>query len=342
MPRGLPRGDSLVNSRELTFMKILKFFLKFFLILFVLFFISASIYVRIYGKSIVEQGLNTALKRNVVLGNASYHFPFGLSAKDVIIARSTEGGEFLRVKKVIAQLSADTVYKGKLAFDLVAFIEPVLFIEGKKSVSVEAPVPAQSDSEPSDEQAKVPSQSRPGQASPVEVTVRHLVVKKGKVRYKEEVAGKGFTFDLEDVQAEVENLIFPLKEGRSAFVISGLLIKEGNVISGSRARAEGWVDVYKKDMEAGLEVTEADGTVGLTARAVSKDNAMDVSGEIKMQNLLKGFEQKVSPDAPSVNNLILNALSSSGVQIGAKFAFKTRMDNFRVGQVSFSGSVVTK
>ena len=61
-----------------------------------------------------------------------------------------------------------------------------------------------------------------------------------------------------------------------------------------------------------------------------------------MQNLLSGVDQQVSSDKSAVNDLVLNALSSAGVEIGAKFAFKTEMDNFRVGQVSFSGNVVTK
>ena len=106
--------------------------------------------------------------------------------------------------------------------------------------------------------------------------------------------------------------------------------------------ASGWVDILKRDREAKIEVVEANGTVGLTADVVSKNNDMDVAGEIKMQNLLQGVDKEASSDESTVNDLVLNALSSAGVEIGANFAFKTEMDNFRVGQISFSGNVVTK
>ncbi|MBN1869520.1 MAG: hypothetical protein JW847_02950 [Candidatus Omnitrophica bacterium] len=333
-------------------MKILKFFLKLFLVLAVFFFIAASIYVRIYGKSIVERALVTALNRNVVLGNASYHFPFGLRAKNVYISKSLKGGEFLRIQKVIAQLSLDTIYRGKLAFDKVALIGPSLVIEGKKAAEAAAEGPLPAPGQTAEGAPIPPDMAQKEDAAtggedqnktvPVQVLVHRLIVKQGKLHYAEGLTDKGFTFGLEDVQLQAGNLVFPAQEGRSEFMMSALLIKEGNMISGSRVRSLGWVDVFHKDMEAQVEVVEANGTVGLTAKAVSKNNDMDVTGEIKMRNLLSGLDQQVSSDASSVNDLVLNALSSAKVEIGAKFAFKTKMDDFRIGQVSFSGNVVTK
>ena len=82
-------------------MRLLKFFLQFFLVLLIIFFLGATIYVRIYGKSLVERALNVSLNRNVVLGEATYHFPLGLRAYNVDISQSTQGGEFLKMPRTL-------------------------------------------------------------------------------------------------------------------------------------------------------------------------------------------------------------------------------------------------
>ena len=331
-------------------MKAIKFLLKFFFTLLILFFVAATIYVRIYGKSLVEEALNVSLKRNVVLGKAAYHFPLGFRAYDVHIAQSSEGGEFLKIKKVIAQLSPDALYQRKFAFDLVFLIEPSLVVRGTKDPEnavqrqdLEGGVIAPSGESGLPEKEKIPmSAEKREDDKNIEVMIKRLIVRKGRLQYRDGLTEKGFSFDLEDIQLKAEQLVFPLKSGKSPFNMSARLIKEGNPLSGSHVNGSGWIDAVNRDMEAKIEVIEANGAVGLTADIVSQKNDMEVKGEINIQNLLWGVDKSTASDASAVNDLILNALSSSGVEIGAKFSFKTQMDNFRIGQISFSGNVVTK
>ncbi len=326
-------------------MRIVKFLLRTFLVFFVFFIIAATIYVRIYGKSLVEGVLNASLKRNVVLGTASYHFPFGFQARDVHIAQSLEGGEFLDIERIIAQLSPDdAIFKGRLAFDIVILMEPSLEIEGKKDLQ-------EIESAQKSEGAKTP-QSVQMPSSPAEVgfikikkteiSITKLIVKQGRLKYRDGLTEKGFSFDLENIQLEAWKLAFPLKPEKSKFKVAANLVKKGNPLSGSHVNGSGWIDAVSRDMEATMEVVEANGAVGLTADAVSRNNDMNVTGQIKMQNLIWGIDEKVSSDASAINDLILNALSSSGIEIGAKFSFRTKMDNFQIEQVSFTGNVVTK
>jgi hypothetical protein len=331
-------------------MRILKLLLRFFLVLLLIFVFAATVYVRIYGKSLVERELNAALKRNVVLGQASYHFPLGFRAYNVEISRSMEGGEFLRVKKVIAQLSPDAIFQGKFLFDIVFLIEPSLVLQGtspapedatqgKEAVSGQVS-PLMAALSPAENKSSLSSDSK-GPEIPAEIVIRKMIVRHGTLQYKEGLTEKGFSFDLEDVQLKAEHLVFPIKEGRSDFEATGRLIKEGSPISGSRVIGSGWVDVVKKDMEAKIEVIEANGTVGMTANAVARNNEMNVTGKVSTKNLLGGIEKAASAEPSAVNDLVLNALSSSGIEINAQFAFQTQMDHFRIGQISFSGSVVT-
>jgi hypothetical protein len=168
------------------------------------------------------------------------------------------------------------------------------------------------------------------------------MVKRGRIHYVNRLTEKGVSFNLEDVQLKTGRLVFPVEPNQCKFHLSARLIKEGNPLSGSHVKSSGWIDAVKKDMEAAVEVIEEDGAVGMTANAVSRNNEMDVSGEIKLKNFLQGLKDKSSSESSTVNDLILNALTSAGVEIGAKFSFKTNMDNFQLRQVSFSGTMVTK
>jgi len=328
-------------------MRILKFFLRFFLVLLFLFFLAATIYVRIYGKSLVEEALMASLKRNVAIGEATYHFPLGFRAYNVDISRSLQGGEFLRIKKVIAQLSPDAFFQRRFTFDLVFLIEPSLVVQREKDSSGvtqdpgKAEIPVTAGAVVSEGSQNMISAQVHGPEGQPEVVIRKLIVRKGNLQYKDGLTEKGFSFDLEDVLLKAEDLVFPARPGRSGFKMSGFLIKKGNPISGSHVTGSGWIDAVKKDMEAKIEVIEANGAIGLTANAVSQDNAMEVTGEISTQNLLGGLEKASSSESSAVNALVLNALSSSGIEITAKFAFKTQMDDFRIGQISFSGNVVS-
>ncbi|MCK5083403.1 MAG: AsmA family protein, partial [Candidatus Omnitrophica bacterium] len=303
-------------------MKIIKFFLYVFLFLFILFFIAASVYVKIYGKSIVEGALNDSLKRNVVLGAVSYHFPFGLQAQNVQIMQALNGGEFLKIKKIVAQLSPNTIFQGNLIFNTVVLDEPSLVIKGKKGskniLKEPAPrqgviiVPVQPDLSKKEDDAIIAKDQ--DKRAPAEVSVQRLVVKRGRLQYTDGLTEKGLSFSLEDVQLKAKRLIFPAKEGRSEFKMSARLIKKDNPISGSNVQGSGWVDAAKKDMQAKVEVVEANGTVGMTVEMICENNNMEVTGEIKMQNLFRGVDQQVSSDISSVNDLVLNALSSAGVE----------------------------
>ena len=331
-------------------MKLLKRLLVFVTILLILFFVSASLYVKFYGKSLIEGALQDALKRDVVIEKISYRFPLNLQAQGIRIAHLIEGKKFLEVQDIFAQLSVDAIFQRKLIFNTVIFNKPVVMIE-KIEMSQDSPLPLirrygvvippeQSDSSGVNNASGISQDQNENKQTGV--SIKHLVFKQGRFQYANSSINKDFSFAMEDVYLKAENLVFPARSGQTNFDIVGRLIKEGNPLSGSSVKANGWVDIIQRDMEARIEVVEADGSVGMTAVAVSKNNDMEVKGEIKFQNILMGSDRSDPSDASAFNNLISGALSSAGVKIGLQFSFKTKMDDFDPERVSFSGSVVTK
>jgi len=235
----------------------------------------ASIYVKLYGKALLEQALSESLKKEVRFESVAYQFPFGVRVGKVRIEPDFSAGE------VLAQ-----------------FAPASLLIEPRRMTQV--------------------------------------VVNGGAYSY----TGRGenpLRFRVENIRLEAGNILIPLASVHTNFKFWGRLAQEKNPLSGSRVESSGWVDWVKKDMEGTLQVVDPSGHAGLTARAVSSNNDMTVTGDLKMTSLPSVAQ---SADAAAVNELISGVLSAAGVEIGAKFSFKTKMDDLQISNIAFSGKVI--
>ncbi len=166
--------------------------------------------------------------------------------------------------------------------------------------------------------------------------ITRLVVTGGTYSY----VGHGenpLRFRVENIRLEAGDLLIPMASVHTNFKFQGRLAQEKNPLSGSRVESSGWVDWVKKDMEGTLQVVDPSGHAGLTAQAVAKNNDMTVTGDLKMSGLPSVASSK---DAMAVNELISGVLSAAGVEIGAKFSFKTKMDDLQISNVAFSGKVI--
>ena len=270
-------------------MKLVKRLLIFTCVFTILFFIAIAMYVKFYGQETLQEALQDALKRDVAFSSVSYQFPFYLQARDVRIAHQTKGKKFFEAEKISAQLSFDAMVQQKLIFSKVEVIKPVIMIDKspKSYNSDEQPdrrygvvVPPQEGAEENVEQSE---QSQDEQQTSVDV--KKFILKEGRFQYSNSTIDKDFSFALENVYLSINKIVFPFVQGQTDFNIVGQLVKEGNPLSGSSVKGRGWMDIVRRDLNASIEVVEADGTVGMTAQAISKDNDMNVEGEIKFQNI---------------------------------------------------------
>ena len=237
--------------------------------------VAASIYVKLYGKALLEQELSRSLQKEVRFETIAYQFPFGVRAGNVRIDPDFSAGE------VLAQFAPASLW-----------------------------------------------------AEPRRVT--QLVVNGGTYNY----VGRGenpLRFRVEDIRLEAVYILIPLASVHTNFKFFGRLAQEKNPLSGSRVESSVWVDWAKKDMEGTLQVVDPSGHAGLTAQAVSENNDMTVAGDLKMASLPSVSQ---SQDAMAVNELISGVLSAAGVEIGAKFSFKTKMDDLQISNIAFSGKVI--
>ncbi len=237
--------------------------------------IAASIYVRVYGKALLEQELGRSLKKEVRLESVAYQFPFGVRAGNVSIDHDFSADE------VVTQFAPMSLW----------------------------------------------SQPR---------RVTQLVVNGGTYSY----VGRGenpLRFRVKDIHLEAGDILIPMASVHTNFKFWGRLSHEKDPLSGSRVESSGWVDWVKKDLEGTLQVVDPGGNAALTAQAVSKNNDMTVTGDLKVTSLPSVARSK---NAAAVNDLISGVLSAAGVEIGAKFSFKTKMDDLQISNIAFSGKVV--
>jgi hypothetical protein len=236
---------------------------------------AASIYVKLYGKVLLEQELSRSLQKEVRLETIAYQFPFGVRAGNVRIEPDFSAGE------VLAQFAPSSLW-----------------------------------------------------TEPRRVT--RVIVNGGAYSY----TGRGenpLRFRVEDIRLEAGDILIPLASVHTNFKFWGRLAQEKNPLSGSRVESFGWVDWVKKDMKGTLQVVDPSGHAGLTAQAVSENNDMTVTGDLKVASLPSVAQ---STDATAVNELISGVLSAAGVEIGAKFSFKTKMDDLQISNIAFSGKVI--
>ena len=188
-------------------MKPLKRLILSFVILLILFFVGATLDVRVYGKSLIEEALTNALKRSVVLEKVSYHFPLSLRARNIHIAQSLDGGTFFEAQDIIAQLSFDAIYQRRLIFDSVVFVKPLVVIEkvkkskyisGERSRRYGVVIPLDN-SELATTDSAPASKENLSNSKQTEVLIRQLILKQGRFQYANSSFGKDFSFAVEDV-----------------------------------------------------------------------------------------------------------------------------------------------
>jgi hypothetical protein len=148
-----------------------------------------------------------------------------------------------------------------------------------------------------------------------------------------------FSFELSDVQLKMQNLIVPFdRPAVTKFDLMARFFKEGLPISGSRVTSSGWVDWDRKDMEAEMAIIDLDGKAGLHAKAISRANDLEIKGKVDMKDFLTELGGQ-SEGAADLEGFLLGTLASSGLDIAANFSFQTRMDDFQIDNIKFSGSV---
>ncbi len=308
-----------------------------FLLVLLLAVVSFFFFFNTVGETFLEEKLSQTLNRPVQIEYLRVIVPFGLAADDVDV------GGVIKIKAVKAWLDLPQLLNGKIHIAWLDLEEPVIslsrtkerrFVLGEPSAAISSPAvePAPADST----QGVVPA---PGRKEVLEID--SLTARKGVLHFTDLTTDKEFRISLEDVALLLQNFHFPWEDVNTSFEVRAGMLKSSLPLSGSNLAAQGWFNIPQKDLNADLRVAESDGRMALSAKAVSVANNLTVTGNIKVKDLTAGLAKPNVPAQKPFNfeQLVFNAIQSSGIEVDADFHFKTRMDAFEIGAVSFSGNL---
>lgn len=341
-----------------------------FIVVLTVLFIGAFVFFQTKGKQIVIDKLSAAFGRRVDIDSIQVRYPLGLSIKNF----NVDGYGF--VKEVSIGLGVLHLLGNDLKFSSVVFYEPQIVLHRLKDKTViigDLP-PVTSDAQTSESPAEPEAPGQPAEsAQPVvpappapqsaknkkapPFSMDKLVIKNGAVSFFDHSSAEEFQVLVSDIDLDVRHLSFNMKPARTKFNLNAKIVMPKTQTPTGEIISRGWLNLAKKDMKGELKIENLDGRIfssfygnavktdfkniiaDLFVEAESKDNDMTVKGRLQVKDFAFDSKQK---DSHSLEDIILGGLQSMAKGLTLEFSFKTKMDNFKMESISFSGNIFSR
>lgn len=287
--------------------------------------LALYLFVESNGKMFLEQRMSATLGRQVATSQVRFVFPVGLRLDDLAI----EG--IMSVKEARVYLSFPVVFGRTFFISHVILKEPQIMVH-KTPAETKAADPVSGKTE------DIPAAGSAKALEHWEVVVDELDIQNGKLNYQDTSHEKTFAMEISGLQLKARSVAYPLRSVNTSFNIAGIVLGDEIPFSGSRAEADGWINWKDRNMDAQLVVKEASGTIGLSADLKAKSNDLAITGNANIDNLTAKPAKKEG-DSYTMESFFLDALQGSGIKLEAAFSIKTKLDDFEVSSISFSGNV---
>lgn len=186
--------------------------------------------------------------------------------------------------------------------------------------------------------------------------LKHLVISESTLTFTDKSIGEaGYTGVIEDLNVDMRNVIFPArKEVITSFEIKGMIPWDGEKEKGG-VDIHGWINFFKKDMQATLSVNNIDGLAFFPyyARWVNLEESRIDKVKLNFSSDINGLNNDVTADcrleltdisfkprepeeepkkAEKIAQTILNIFKTMDKSaISFNFTVKTKMDNPEFG-----------
>lgn len=323
-------------------------------ITFVIAFAATFIFMLLRGKAIITRQLEQLTHKKVSINYVGLVLPFNLEIKDLDIPG------LIKVDYVSIAPSFPGLLSGKIVLSDLKLVNPQ-FIYEKVAVNkntgdslnnvnpaVAVPIP-ESNSIP---QAKSIRQenSVSGGVKYLRLIIKNLNIKDGRIDFVDRtLPGSGIKITFKDINFHLTNLYIYPKSAVTNFQFSGRIPwlegqEEGKI------EAKGWVNLFKKDMQATVKITDIDGVylypyyatwvdlektriqsakLNLTSKLKSTNNNLAAECHLELTDIV--FKQRPEEEMDKAEKIasavlgIFKALNQGKVVFN--FTIKTRMTN---------------
>lgn len=196
----------------------------------------AYLFIALKGKNIILTKIEELTQRKASVGNFSVTPPLNLAIKNLNI----EG--LLKVENISISPSILFLLTGNIGLNRIVVIKPEITFEKKPAEAV----------------TKTPS-AAPEKKRALHLILKQLIIKDGKIDFVDHTVGpEGIKIIVKDINFNLTNLrAFPFSAITSFDLKARIPWQKGQ--EEGRFEAEGWINFFKKDMQATLKVEDIDG-----------------------------------------------------------------------------------
>ena len=338
-------------------MKKIIIFLMIAVIILIIAFIGACVLVSLKGKAVVTQKLEEILDRQVEIGNISAKFPLDLKIENLNIEN------LLKVDEIHISFGAVDLLRKNISLPGLKLLRPELIIQRTKTskgLFSANFLKQRSDFSDCRNCAFASSGDAEGSSS-VNILINKLVIKNGKVRFIDKTLGaKVFQLDLININVKASKLSFPPQPFDMKFDLDGDIVIGSEEVSNSKIKAEGWINLARKDMLATVKVNNLDGTylhpyyqkfsskklksadINFQSDLNAKNNELTADCYLEINNL--AFEKVAGEELESIGifDIISGGFSDKSRDINLDFTIRTKLDNPKIDSAQIRGIVIDK
>ncbi len=283
------------------------------------------------GEAFIEKKLSKIFDAPVNVEYLRILVPFGLAWDDMTV------GDVFKAKEIRIFLGWPNVFAREFHVAKALVVEPELTIvipprqEATFVPEPQAEVPAEADVSADDAVEKQPAR----------LVIESLVVHRASLAVINPTPEKAFQVYLSDGEAWLKNFEYPQTERNTDFSLKAIVVKSSWPVKGSLIELSGWYQWPQRNLNADLRLDPAEKGFALTANANAMANECTVSGNIKMADMMEDLTPKSESSGGKLDfqSMFIQAIQASGVEVDARFQFKTSLDNFEIGAISFSGNM---
>jgi uncharacterized protein involved in outer membrane biogenesis len=315
-------------------------------VVFVIVFAATFVFLLLQGKEIITKQLENALHRKVSIAYVGLTLPFNLEMRNVDIPG------LVKLDYTSVSPSIPGLLGGNIVLNDLHLRNPQFILERTKG-NAEMPVaPVDVNMQPavSNQQVTPGIESKTNSAKDkyLRLVIKNLDIRNGRIDFTDHaLSGEGIKITLKDINLHLTNLyVYPRSEVANFELSAAIPWSEGQK-EGS-IEAKGWVNLFKKDMHATVNIADIDGVylypyyatwvnleknhvqsakLNLNSNVTSTDNKLSAECHLELTDIV--FKQKSEEEMSKNEKIasmvmgIFKALNKGKVVVN--FTIKTRM-----------------
>jgi len=215
------------------------------IILLIFIYLAIFAFIALKGKAIVEQELKSWTQKNVTIGYLGFIPPLNLQFNNLDIPGIVKTDSLYISPSILGLLS------GKIVFNEIKLKRPVFTYE-------RSPQEQPSDTEFAKPKESIPEESAKG-TQQLRLIFKRLTIKDGKINFIDRtVSEQGIKISIESIFFNLKNLYIMPRSVIANFDLKAKIpwTQGGEV---GKIEAKGWLNLFKKDIQAKLKITDIDG-----------------------------------------------------------------------------------